>query len=118
MAWHIHFTQYRFHRRLWRNAAIAHMLCRDRRRQVSVIPDLIPLYLTLTLLRSSRTDLWPKQFDLQVTQPACSISDLQGWIRAHDVPLCMFMPDRHLVGRANEAQFRSLAQLLTEHQMV
>ncbi|KAI5118494.1 hypothetical protein M0805_003525 [Coniferiporia weirii] len=69
----------------------------------------------------NQTDLWPKQFNVQLTQQSCRLSDIQAWVRRHDVPLCMLMPDRHATGpdaRGNETHFRSLSRVMIENQMV
>ncbi|THH03416.1 hypothetical protein EW145_g6278 [Phellinidium pouzarii] len=69
----------------------------------------------------NQTDLWPKHFNVYLTQQSCRLSDIQAWVRRHDVPLCMFMPDRHATGPdalGNETHFRSLARIMIENQMV
>ncbi|KAL5522407.1 hypothetical protein ACEPAG_8423 [Sanghuangporus baumii] len=74
---------------------------------------------------NNRTDLWPKQFDMHVARPACLLSDVQNWVTRNEIPLCMFMPDRHAAGGigspgslANEANFRALSGVLSENQLL
>ncbi|KAH8106538.1 hypothetical protein DFH11DRAFT_1227426 [Phellopilus nigrolimitatus] len=70
---------------------------------------------------NSRTDLWPKHFDVHLTEQSCRLTDIQAWVRRHDLPLCMFMPDRHATGpdtQENESHFRSLARVMVENQVV
>ncbi|EJC98209.1 uncharacterized protein FOMMEDRAFT_143305 [Fomitiporia mediterranea MF3/22] len=76
--------------------------------------------------KSSRTDLWPKQFEVHIAQPACRIADVQAWVTRNDIPLCMFMPDRHasdgtsagMSVTTNEAHFRALSRVLVENQLL
>lgn len=58
---------------------------------------------------------------MRLVRQACSITDIQAWMADNDIPLCMFMPDRHAMGynsRNNETQFRLVTRYLTENQTV
>ncbi|OCB88537.1 hypothetical protein A7U60_g4352 [Sanghuangporus baumii] len=74
---------------------------------------------------NNRTDLWPKHFDMHIIQSTCLLSDVQNWVTRNEIPLCMFMPDRHAAGGvgspgsiANEAHFRTLSGVLSENQLL
>lgn len=70
---------------------------------------------------SSKTELWPPLFHLQIMNQRPLLREIHDWVKAHPVPMCMFMPDRlpdANAHRANQMAFDELAGLLMQNQWV
>ena len=70
---------------------------------------------------SSKTELWPALFHLQIMNQRPLLREIHDWVKAHPVPMCMFMPDRlpdANAHRTNQMAFDELASLLMQNQWV